>query len=107
MKQEHEDFLIHMTYHFGPQAIAHAIRLMRLARRAQRYNVLACNAELSERQQRTAERIDDEAQNIAEKLGTTLQASGDPRGFALKIIFPDGAHNTWAGTQGAWGVPSL
>lgn len=31
---------------------------------------------------------------------------GDPRGFTVKIHFPDGTGNTWGGDADGWGVPS-
>ena len=58
MRQEHQDFLTHMVDNFGAKAIEPACTLMRLTRRAERYNVLACNGDLTRRQQRAAERVD-------------------------------------------------
>ena len=107
MRQEHQDFLTHMVDNFGAKAIEPACTLMRLTRRAERYNVLACNGDLTRRQQRAAERVDAQAKGIAEKLGTVLRCDGDPRGFSLKIAFPSGAYNTWGGIQDGWGIPAL
>lgn len=30
---------------------------------------------------------------------------GDPRGFTVKLVLPDGRHNTWGGKEEGWGVP--
>lgn len=42
---------------------------------------------------------------IEEKHGITLNAEigGDPRGFCLKVIMPEGDYNSWGGRESGWG----
>lgn len=83
-----------------------ATELIMLATQAQRYNLLACNGDLTDLQERRAHTIDQRACDLAVELGTTVRTCGDPRGYALKIILPSGAYNTWGGAAHGWGVPS-
>ena len=40
-----------------------------------------------------------------EEIGTVPNFSGDPRGFVVKLHFPNGACNTWGGESSGFGVP--
>lgn len=35
-----------------------------------------------------------------------VNLGGDPRGYTVKVHFPDGKGNTWGGDVDGWGVPS-
>jgi len=41
---------------------------------------------------------------ICAEMGCKALASGDPRGFAQRILFPDGYHNTWGGPESGYGI---
>lgn len=40
-----------------------------------------------------------------EKHGVVPIFGGDPRGYTVKILLPDGSSNTWGGFECGWGVP--
>ena len=44
--------------------------------------------------------------NIAKRHGLELRAKvgGDPRGFCLKLILPDGTYNTLGGVEDGYGI---
>ena len=102
------EFLSQMHVNFGINADinAAAAKLITLATRAQRYNVLACNVGLTPRQEKNAAHIDNQAQTVGAALHATIRTNGDPRGYALKILLPNGAYNTWGGVEHGWGIPT-
>lgn len=80
-----------------------ANRMMQLARTAQRYNLLRCNVGLTPAQDRRSQRVDEKFLRLCQEWGWEGKIGSDPRGFALKIVFPDGSSNNWPGD--GWGVP--
>lgn len=40
-----------------------------------------------------------------EKQGVVPDFGGDPRGYTVKLLLPDGSYNTWGGFECGWGVP--
>jgi hypothetical protein len=54
------------------------------------------------RECRTARR----AQKLAESCGFRVNTSGDPRGYVLRVMFPNYAYNTWSGADQGYGVPT-
>ena len=97
---------MHLNFGINAEVDAAAEKLITLARRAQRYNVLACNVVLTPRQSRNATRINDQATAIGASLNTAIYTNGDPRGYALAIRLPNGAYNTWGGVEHGWGIPT-
>jgi hypothetical protein len=85
------DFHATLYRNFGvtPRITEAAGELLQLARRAERYNTLRCNAVLTEQQERTAERIDQRAIAIATSIGAVCTTNGDPRGFPFYLHLPD------------------
>lgn len=62
-----------------------AIQLQELAARADRYNTLRCTGGITDRQEKTAQNIDNQARQIVEALGLTFTPNGDPRGPAFTL----------------------
>ena len=102
------EFLSQMHANFGvnTDVDAAAKKLITLATRAQRYNVLRCKVELTPRQESNAASLDDQVEAIGASLHTTIRTNGDPRGYAFKILLPNGAYNTWGGKEHGWGIPT-
>lgn len=42
---------------------------------------------------------------IADKLGIEIRFGGDPRGYTVRLMLPDGRYNTWGGAEYGYGVP--
>ncbi len=82
-----------------------ANRFMQLARQAQRYNLLHANVGLTEAQEKREARMEQEFFRLCQQCGWQGVTGGDPRGYALKILFPDGSSNSWGGTSHGWGIP--
>jgi hypothetical protein len=80
--------------------------LMRYAATAQRYATLECNRGLTtaERERCNANRLRIAAWQVL--AGMSVDIDGDPRGYVVKVHFPDGSYNTWGGRESGYGVPS-
>ena len=76
--------------------------LLRNARSYQRLSELSCNQELTKRENARALSLEKTMREQAASLGLGITFSGDPRGFVVKLQFPDGASNTWG--QDGWGI---
>lgn len=84
-----------------------AILLRKCAVVVERYNVNQCNRQVTERETARAERAKDQAREIVEAHGFTLITGGDPRGYALKVLFgAEGPYNTWGGAEEGYGIPT-
>lgn len=72
-------------------------------------NLLQCNEPLTEDEATRLELSDAQHEDAIRALlsGTGVKASrgGDPRGFAVRLHFPDGTYNTWGGKEHGYGVP--
>ena len=103
------EFSIRMARNFPDVPASHLAEmcdsLMRLARRADTYNVKACNVGLTTEEQEKSESIDRKAIASGAILGTTMKTNGDPRGYPFKIIMPLGDYNTWGGQSEGYGIP--
>jgi len=96
-------FLQHYTPHLSPQdTLAAATRLVKLARELGRLNLQACNVGLTPRQDKRKTAIDTELSALSLELNLPLDTSGDPRGAAVRVLFPENFSNTWGG---GWAVP--
>ena len=80
-------------------------QLLRLAKRVQRYNLLHATVGLSAQQERVSDRLEAEFLVLCTTVGWGGKTGGDPRGYALKILFPDHSTNSWGGADDGWGVP--
>ena len=62
-----------------------------------RLNELACNIELTSRQEARQENLENEAIEIIESLGFRGDTQRDPRGDAILVYLPSGKFNSWDG----------
>lgn len=76
--------------------------LVRLARSYQRLQETACNRELTRREKTREANLERRIAEECKAIGLGVTFSGDPRGFVVKLQFPDGASNTWG--QDGWGI---
>ena len=88
---------------FG-QALQDANFLWRMANRLNRLNETDCNVGLTDRQQVQWRDIAIAAHKIADTYGCTIRIDGDPRGYAIHVLFPTPAGNTWGGDESGWGI---
>jgi hypothetical protein len=86
----------------SPVSVARALR--RLAIPLARLSVVSCNGEQSAAQVRQEVRLEARFREVCESIGCGARFTGDPRGFTARILFPDGAANTWGGASEGWGV---
>lgn len=86
----------------APGPVYFAELLIRLARSYQRIQETACNRELTPREKAREKSLERRLTEEAKARGLGITFSGDPRGFVVKLQFPDGASNTWG--QDGWGI---
>lgn len=67
------------------QLVAKIDRIRSLERQVRAVNELACNQELTERQETRRDRLENEFTGIAKSLGLVPEHHRDPRGSALKL----------------------
>lgn len=78
-------------------------RLVHAAKELQRYAVLECNRNLSEREQLMQEHMRTAATVYSKALGLRMiEIGGDPRGHVVKVELPSGRSNHWGGAT--WAV---
>jgi len=67
-----------------------------------------CSEEMSERATARLERreaqIERRIGHLAAYIGCGVKFTGDPRGYCVRLILPDGRYNTWGGAEDGWGV---
>ena len=92
------------TTQLEPHEIARVVAgLYRNARTLGNVAVARCNRPVTEREERRAERADQDVHTLCRELGLTAKTNdGDPRGYAVLIRFPSGATNSFAGD--GWGI---
>ena len=79
--------------------------LFSLAKRANRYNEINCNGELTERQDALSAKVDTRMTELAASLGLESELNGDPRGFPFYVKLPKtGRSNSWGGSERGWGI---
>lgn len=61
-------------------------KLKKISNRLHRYHEISCNYGLTSRQEKTENRLKENAQAIAQDLGYNAYIQGDPRGCALYLI---------------------
>ena len=65
-----------------------ALILQRISHRLHQLDEHACNWGLSERQEKRADRLGEQAQEIAKKYGFNAYHQSDPRGWSLYLVSP-------------------
>jgi hypothetical protein len=84
----------------------HVLDFVRLARREWRRSLHECNiGPLSETAKRTQKRDRKALRDLASRYDATVRFDGDPRGYVVHIMLRSGAHNTFSGREGGWGIP--
>ncbi len=79
--------------------------LYTLAKRADHYNEMRCNVEMTDQQEARADRIDARMVALVASIGLTGTPNGDPRGFAFYVHLPKtGRYNSWGGAETGWGI---
>ena len=63
-------------------------------------------ARQQERIEKKLEKVEERINKLATRHGLKVETGGDPRGYTVKIHFPEGNYNTWGGTESGYGVPS-
>lgn len=87
------------------QAAFDAARLCSLARAHHRLAETECNREMTTRELARQVNIRLTIREILVEYGIeSVNFSGDPRGYTVKIHFPDGRGNTWGGDSEGWGI---
>ena len=87
-----------------PHAIGEVIRR---ARRHNRMAGTACNRNLSDREKSADKTNEDRImalirENAVDKV--PVKFGGDPRGYTVKVMLPNGHSNTWGGPEDGWGI---
>lgn len=81
--------------------------LLRHAATHERIQESICSDELTEPQEQARsareQLLEDRIRAIAESMSLTVEFSGDPRGFTVKL-FGVGTHNTWGGAESGYGI---
>ncbi len=99
---EREQFVGVMVSEFGERVRRHLPRLLTLAKRHARLQETACNRQVAENHDARCEAA---IAALCETIGCTVQFSGDPRGYTVKLHLPSGRYNTWGGFESGYGVP--
>lgn len=84
-----------------------AARLCSMARAHHRLAETACNRELTVREIKREENIQMDILALLTEYGfdaKDIRFGGDPRGYTVKVHFPDGRGNTWGGDAEGWGI---
>ena len=99
-QKERVEFAAIMAREFPTITATATLELMRLARRHGKLQEKACNVQVTEGHDAACEK---RIRELCAKYGITVQFSGDPRGYTVKIKLPSGASNHWGGET--YGVP--
>lgn len=87
----------------GTEAIANFVEaVMPRAKRSSKLAETACNRQLSAKEQAEDEANDAEIRRLCKDFGVTVRLNGDPRGFVVKFVLPDGRSNDMGGEE--WGI---
>lgn len=71
----------------------------------------ACNRELTPQEMTQEGRCEEHIRYLVERLPLVggqpirVKFQGDPRGYTVKLIMPDGRYDTWGGAAEGLGVP--
>lgn len=80
-----------------------------LARRAARHSRMQedhCNGACGPKFERAEERLESSIIELAHTLPGVkgVKFTGDPRGYTVRLILENGAHNTWGGSDDGFGI---
>ncbi len=72
------------------------------ARRVQTLNERACNVGLTDKEQKRSDKLDQAIIDRCKEWNIQVEVNGDPRGFPIKLILPNGDCNSaW---ERVWGI---
>jgi len=107
-QHEREVFIAQMTQEGIPLDVC--LRVLRNANTIQRLAARECSVEMSEaeskREELRAAACEARIAKMLAPYGVTVDTSGDPRGFCVKLMLPSGKYNTWGGAESGYGVPT-
>jgi len=72
------------------------------ARRVQTLNERACNVGLTDKEKKRSDNLDRAIIDRCMEFGMDVHVNGDPRGFPIKLILPNGDHNSMF--ERVWGI---
>jgi hypothetical protein len=81
-------------------------QLLKLSRQHLRLQEAKCNRPWTMSDETKETKLRERATAIIESWGFKALFTGDPRGYTLRILFPDGKYNTWGGVEDGYGVPT-
>jgi hypothetical protein len=102
--KERETFVADLIRHAPAATIWHATRLMRFGATYGRFQEEECNRELATWERRKEQRTREAIEDLCKQIRCKAIFGGDPRGFTVKILPPDGFTSDW-GNEGI-GVPT-
>ena len=83
-----------------------ARKLLRQANAYQRLAEIACNEELTPRQETKIRAIKADLVEACKPWKIRPRFSNDPRGACVKVALPSGRGNSWGGPEEGWCVPT-
>lgn len=86
------------------RALLVARMLRKIGKRAHKLAEIQCNREMTDSERAEDEETDETFRALCLSIGCKANLSGDPRGHVAHIVFPDGTHNTWGGSEHGYGV---
>lgn len=103
-QKERDEFIAVMTGQGVPLEVTRLV--IKDATTVQRLAVAECERELSEKEKRRDELAQARIKLRLAAHGVGVKFNGDPRGYAVKLLFKSGLYNTWGGVEEGWGVPT-
>lgn len=92
----------------GDNNFYHFACFCRDARALQGLAIAECNGDLTPRQKARQRTLTAKVQAYARSIGCEATVEGDPRGWVVKLHWPDlgqnAPYNTWGGVESGWGV---
>ena len=103
---KHQQDCIHYLCEYSKEGATNLIRnsnlVLKLAKSYSGLQVARCNGDLTQRQATRETNIESEIQEIMKEIGLPVEFDGDPRGYVVTVIFPDGKSNNMGGE--GWGL---
>ncbi len=62
-----------------------------------RLNEIACERDMTQREEKLNERTENKVREIANTMGFKVDFNADPRGCAIMFYLPSGKYNSWDG----------
>jgi len=83
----------------------YAEEIQKAARSLHHLAEVACNGELTKRQETRQANLEAKVAKLLAECGAVkVIQNGDPRGYAVKAVFPTGDYNTWGGREDGFGI---